>query len=192
MFYKIVRGLIRFLLSLIYRIEIEGMEHIPKEGRGIIALNHFSLMDPVLIGVTMPRKINYMAKANLFSNKLFALVLNKLGAFPVKRGGADIGAIKVALRTLNRGEIFGIFPEGTRSRKGEVLEAKPGLAMIAIRTQSPIIPAAIVGSYRPFSKVRIIIGEPVELSDYYGEKISTEKYQELSQNVLDIIRKLMI
>ncbi len=192
LFYKVAKGSVRFLLSLVYRVKIEGKEHIPKKGKSIVSSNHFSVMDPVLTAAFLPRKINYMAKEELFSNKFFALILNKLGVFSVKRGGTDIGAIKTALRTLNRGEIFGIFPEGTRSKSGEILEAKPGLAMIAIRAQSPIIPVAIIGNYKPFSKIKIKIGKPINLSSYYGKKFSTKEYQKLSQDVLDTIRKLMI
>lgn len=191
LFYKVVKNSVKFLLSLVYRIEIEGKEYIPAEGKGIVCSNHFSLLDPVLIGTFLPRKINYMAKEELFSNKVFATILTKLGVFPVKRGGADISAIKTALKLLKDDEVLGIFPEGTRSKAGEVLEAKPGLAMIAIRSQSPIVPAAIIGNYKPFSKVKIKIGKPINLSSYYDKKPTTEEYQQLSQEVLDTIRKLM-
>lgn len=191
MFYKVVKNSIRLILSLIYRVEIQGKENIPTEGKSIVCSNHFNLLDPVFIGTCLPRKINYMAKEELFSNKIFALILNKLGVFPVKRGGADISAIKTALKILKNEEIFGIFPEGTRSKTGEMLEAKPGLAMIAIKSQSSIIPAAIIGNYKPFSKVKIIIDKPIDFSDYYDQKISTDEYQQLSQSVLDHIKKLM-
>jgi len=190
-FYKVVKNSIRLLLSLIYRIEIQGKENIPKEGKAIVCSNHFNLLDPLLVGTCLPRKINYMAKEELFSNKLLALILNKLGVFPVKRSGADISAIKTALKVLKSGEIFGIFPEGTRSKAGEVIEAKPGLAMISIKSQSHIIPVAIIGNYKPFSKIKIIIDKPIDLSHYYGQKNSTEEYQQLSQNVLNHIKKIM-
>lgn len=192
LFYRIVKGSARLLLSLVYRIEIRGKEYIPKEGRGVVSSNHFSLMDPIVIAALLPRKINYMGKEELFSNRLFASILNKLGVFPVKRGGADIGAVKTALKILNNGGIFGIFPEGTRSKQGKILKAKPGLAMVAIKTQSPIIPVAITGNYKPFSKIKIIIGKPIDLSDYYRKKVSTDEYQKLSQNILNVIRELAI
>ncbi|MBU5677508.1 1-acyl-sn-glycerol-3-phosphate acyltransferase [Alkaliphilus sp. MSJ-5] len=191
MFYKVVKNSIRFILSLIYRVEIQGKENIPMEGKSIVCSNHFNLLDPVFIGTCLPRKINYMAKEELFSNKIFALILNKLGVFPVKRGGADISAIKTALKILKNEEVFGIFPEGTRSKTGEMLEAKPGLAMIAIKSQSSIIPVAIIGNYKPFSKIKIIIDKPIDFSDYYDQKISIEEYQQLSQSVLEHIKKLM-
>ena len=192
LFYRIVKSFAGFLLSLVYRIEIRGKEYIPKEGRGVVSSNHFSLMDPIVIAALLPRKVNYMGKEELFSNRLFASILNKLGVFPVKRGGADIGAVKTALKILNNGEIFGIFPEGTRSKQGEILKAKPGLAMVAIKTKSPVIPVAITGNYKPFSKIKIMIGKPIDLSDYYGKKGSTDEYQKLSQNILNVIRELAI
>lgn len=192
LFYKAVKGITRVLFSLVYRIEIEGKEHLPERGKAIVSPNHFSMMDPIIIGAFLPRKVNFMAKEELFSNKLFALILNKLGVFPVKRGGADIGAIRTALRILNNGDIFCIFPEGTRSKTGEILKAKPGTAMIAIRARSPIIPIAIIGDYKLFSKVKIIIDKPVYLSDYYDKKVSTDEYRELSQDILNTIRGLMV
>ena len=192
LFYKAVKGIARVLFSLVYRIEIEGKEHLPERGKAIVSPNHFSMMDPIIIGAFLPRKVNFMAKEELFSNKLFALILNKLGVFPVKRGGADIGAIRTALRILNNGDIFCIFPEGTRSKTGEILKAKPGMAMIAIRARSPIIPIAIIGDYKLFSKVKIIIDKPIYLSDYYDKKVSTDEYRELSQEILNTIRGLMV
>ena len=191
LFYKAVRGSAKFLFSLVYRIKIEGKEHFPEMGRAVVSPNHFSLMDPIIIGAFLPRKVNFMAKEELFSNKLFSLILNKLGVSPVKRGGTDIGAIRTALRILNNEEIFCIFPEGTRSKSGEILKAKPGSAMIAIKTRSPIIPIAIVGDYKLFSEVRIIIGKPIYLSDHYDKKVSTDEYQRLSQDILNTIRGLM-
>ena len=192
LFYKAAKGIARVLFSLVYRIEIEGKEHLPERGKAIVSPNHFSMMDPIIIGAFLPRKVNFMAKEELFSNKLFALILNKLGVFPVKRGGADIGAIRTALRILNNGDIFCIFPEGTRSKTGEILKAKPGTAMIAIRARSPIIPIAIIGDYKLFSKVKIIIDKPIYLSDYYDKKVSTDEYRELSQEILNTIRGLMV
>lgn len=191
LFYKVVKNTVKFLLHLIYRIEISGKENIPLEGKSIVCSNHFSLMDPVVIGTCLRRKINYMAKEELFSNKIFAVALNKLGVFPVKRGGADVSAIKSALKILRSGELLGIFPEGTRSKNGEMLEAKAGLAMISIKSESPIIPVAIIANYKLFRKVKVIIGEPIDFSSYYGQKVSTEDYQKLSQNVLNHIKDLI-
>ncbi len=191
LFYKLVKNSVKIILSLIYRVEIEGKENIPKEGKAVVCSNHFSLMDPVFIGAFLPRRINYMAKEELFSNSLFSLILKNLGVFPVKRGGNDISAIKTAMKLLNSDEIMGIFPEGTRSEPGETLDAKPGTAMIATRTKSPIIPVAIIGNYKIFRKMKMRIGSPIELSDYYGQKISTDEYQILSQDILNEIRKLI-
>lgn len=191
LFYKIVKTSVKFLLSIIFRIEIMGVDNLPTDNRSIVCSNHFNVLDPVLIGTCLPIKINYMAKEELFSNKFFASILYKLGVFPVKRGGADISAIKSALRILKNDGILGIFPEGTRSKAGDMLDAKPGLAMIAIKSQSPIVPIAIIASYKPFSKIKMIIDKPIDLSDYYDQKVTNEEYQQISQDVLDHIKKLM-
>lgn len=191
LFYKVVKLSVRFLISLVYKIEISGEENIPAQGKVIVCSNHFNNLDPVLIGTCLPRQINFMAKEELFSNKFFANIFKKLGVFPVKRGGADISAIKTSLKILKNKNALGMFPEGTRSKTGEILEAKPGLAMISIKSKSPVIPIAIMGNYKPFSKVDIIIDKPIEFSQYYNEKISIDEYQEISQGVLDHIKKLM-
>ena len=85
LFYKAVKGIARVLFSLVYRIEIEGKEHLPERGKAIVSPNHFSMMDPIIIGAFLPRKVNFMAKEELFSNKLFALILNKLGGISGKK-----------------------------------------------------------------------------------------------------------
>ena len=192
LFYNTVKNLVKYFLKFVYRIEITGLDNIPIEGKSIVCSNHFNNLDPLLIGTCLPRRINYMAKEELFSNKLFASFLKKFGVFPVKRGGADISAIKTALKILKEDSVLGIFPEGTRSKTGEMLEAKPGIAMISIKSQSPIIPIAIIGNYKLFSKIRIIIDKPMDFSEYYGQKNSTEEYQQLSQKILDHIKSLMI
>lgn len=191
LFYKVVKVSVRFLLSLIYKIEIIGKENIPNEGKAIVCSNHFNNLDPVVIGTCLSRKINYMAKEELFSNKLMSNILKRLGVFPVKRGGADISAIKSALKILKNENALGIFPEGTRSKTGEMLKAKPGLAMIGIKSKSPVVPIAIIGNYKPFSKIKIIIDNPIEFTEYYNKKMCIDEYQQISQNVLNHIRKLM-
>ncbi len=191
LFYKVVKISVRFLLSLIYKIEIIGKENIPNEGKAIVCSNHFNNLDPVVIGTYLPRKINYMAKEELFSSKPMAAILKRLGVFPVRRGGADISAIKSALKILKNENALGIFPEGTRSKTGEMLKAKPGLAMIGIKSKSPIVPIAIIGDYKPFRKIKIIIDNPIEFTEYYNKKMSIDEYQQISQNVLDHIRELM-
>ncbi|ABR48778.1 1-acyl-sn-glycerol-3-phosphate acyltransferase [Alkaliphilus metalliredigens QYMF] len=191
LFYRIIKRVVNILLRLLYKLELTHVEKIPTTGKAIICSNHFNLWDPLVIGTSLPRKVHYMAKEELFSNPLMSLIIKNLGVFPVKRGTSDIGAIKTALKILKEGNSLGMFPEGTRSKTGKMKEAMPGIAMIAIKSRSPVIPIAIISNYKLFNELKVIVGDPMDLSDYYDEKLTTDEYQQISQNILDTIQELM-
>jgi 1-acyl-sn-glycerol-3-phosphate acyltransferase len=130
-----------------------------------------------------------MAKAELFRNKLLGILLSALGAFPIKRGEADIKGIKTSLKLLNSGKILSLFPEGTRNKTDELL-AEPGIAMLAIRGKVPVLPIVIISSYKFFKKTSIIIGKPIDLSEYYGKKLNSEDYTQISIGIMSKIIKL--
>lgn len=190
MFYGIVKAVMRFLLLFFLRIEAEGRENVITDGGVIYAVNHKSWLDPIMIAVTSPRRLTFMAKKELFKNKLFALILKKFGAFPVNRGTGDLGAVKTALTILKNEQVMMIFPEGTRVKKGESIEAKPGVAMFATHAKTPIIPIKISGNYGFMCKIKVIYGKPISLDEYYGTKLSTDKLKELSQNIMNTIYAL--
>lgn len=185
MLYRIARLMLRFVLLFIFRLRVKGKENMLPEGGVIIAANHSSNWDPVLIAVSSKRRLAFMAKSELFKNKPFGFLLKKLGAFPVHRGKGDIGAVKTALTILKQEKVMIMFPEGKRVKKGEKAEIKPGVAMISTRAKVPIIPVKISGNYRWMSKMTITYAEPVYLDEYYGEKLPIEKLQELSNSVMD-------
>ncbi|EOD01640.1 lysophospholipid acyltransferase family protein [Caldisalinibacter kiritimatiensis] len=189
-FYSFAKGLMFFLLKLLYKIEVNGIENIPNKGKGIICSNHISLLDPIVVAIATPRKINFMAKKELFNNSLLRFLLNKLGAFPVDRKGTSLSAVKSSLKVLKQDSLLGIFPEGTRVRIENIENAKPGISMISIKSKSPIIPIYIQTNYRIFSKITVHIGHPIEFSDYYREKLTTEDYKNLSKNVMKEIYSL--
>ena len=190
--YKIIVFLINCFMRLIFRISVEGKENVPMEGSAIIAVNHRSNWDPVLIGMSCPRKLRYMAKAELFKPKLVGALLKSLGAFPIHRGTGDVGAIKGALAILRSEHPMLIFPEGKRVRDGKEVQAKPGAVMLAIKTKTPIVPVCISGGYRFWSKIVIHYGEPVEYSAYYGEKVVVETLQILSNDLMKTIRSYRV
>src|SRR5690606_10964952 len=111
---EILRFIIAVFFSVFYRVQIIGIENIPKEGAAILCSNHISELDMFFIGYRIKRLVRYMAKEELFKNPLLRFFITRLGAFPVKRGKGDVGAIKTSLRLLSEGHIVGIFPEGTR------------------------------------------------------------------------------
>lgn len=139
-----------FLLRLIMRLTVSGLENFPLQGPVIVAANHVTSFDVFPMQLALPRPIFFMGKAELFRNPLVNWLFRNLGAFPVRRGERDAWAIEHARKVLEHGQTLGMFPEGTRSRGGGLAVAKTGTARLAIETGSPIVPMAIVGSDRFF------------------------------------------
>lgn len=187
MFYRCVLAFARFLLLFMFRIKTVGLENVPKSGGVIYAANHKSCYDPIVIAATSKRQLTFMGKKELFKFKPFGYILRSLGAFPVNRGKGDVGAVKTGLTILKQEKVMMIFPEGKRIDKGEIVPAKPGVAMFAIHAKVPVVPIKVEGEYRFMHKLKIIYGKPMYFDEYYGQKLSSEKLQVLSQNILDTI-----
>jgi len=168
MIYVFCRAVVRGLFAILYRFESVGVHNIPSEGGVLICSNHISIRDPISVGIHVKRQVKFMAKAELFKTPGFGWLLHQLGAFPVKREGVSKESIKTALTILRTGEIMGIFPEGTRN--SDATAAKRGAASFALRSGATVVPAAIIGDYKLFRKVKIIYGAPVDLSRFEGEK----------------------
>ena len=162
MLYTFIKNLLKCIYSLTYRIEISGHENIPIDGGAVICPNHKSNNDAVIVTIAIKRKLTYLGKEELFSFKPLGWIFKKIGAIPIKRGSGDIGAVRKAVEVLKDGNILIIFPEGTRNKKGyPLLEFKSGASLIAYKAGSPVIPCAIIGNYRPFSKIKISFGKPI-------------------------------
>ncbi len=189
-FYNFAKGLVKGLFKIIYKIEVEGINYIPEEGRAILCANHMSNLDPIILAIVCPRPISFMAKKELFSNKIFAKLLHSLNAFPVDRQGSDISAIRKSLEVLKNEELLGIFPEGTRITNMDMNSAKPGIAMIGLKSKSPIIPIFIDSEYKLFGKVKVNIGSPIYLDNYYEKKLRTDDYKKISVRILESIYSL--
>lgn len=190
MLYHIARIILIPFIYLLFRPKVTGKENIPKEGSTIIYANHISIFDPILLGCVLPRKVHFMAKNELFKFPPFGKLLKTLGAFPVKRSSADITSIKVALKLLKDGQVFGIFPEGTRSKNGEVQNFTHGMAAIALKSKAVTIPIAIAGKYRIFQSMHITIGKPLYLDEYYGKKANSELLDQMTEEMSMSLRKL--
>ena len=119
MLYKFLSGLAKAVTHCIFRVKVVGKENVPKDGGMILAVNHKSNLDPIFAGAYCPRPLRFMAKADLFKNKLFGGLIKKLGAFPIQRGRGDIGAIKGAFSILKNNDAMLIFPEGHRITTGK-------------------------------------------------------------------------
>jgi 1-acyl-sn-glycerol-3-phosphate acyltransferase len=151
--------------------KVEGRDNIPKTGGAILVSNHLNNADPCIIPGALNRRVVTMAKKEMFKWPVVNILFLMIGAFPVDRGGADLGALREAQRTVNSGLLLLMFPEGTRSKDRQLHSGFPGSALVAYRTGVPIIPIAITGSeglkwpwlfVRPFigPRVNMRIGKP--------------------------------
>lgn len=170
MVYYIVYFLTKFVSFFCFPRKIYGHEYIPRAGGFIIASNHVSNLDPVVLGISCLRRINFVAKEELFKGFL-GWVLPKLGAFPIKRGEADLGAVKEALKRLRKGKPVLIFVEGTRRLEGASSQAQAGIGFLAAKSGLPVIPVFVDGTQKampPGSKfpvrkpVSVRFGPPVQ------------------------------
>lgn len=190
--FRIIRAVMRAFLFFVFRLEVSGRENLPKDKGVIVAINHRSNWDAVVLGATAPRPLGFMAKAELFKNKISAAFFKALGSFPVQRGKGDIGAIKAALSRLRNNEVVAMFPEGTRVRKGENAEPKQGAVVLASRAQVPIVPINISGKYKWMSKITVTYGEPIYYTQFADEKPTVEQLHNMSIDLMDTIRSLSV
>ncbi len=188
--YSFLRAILSVIFKVLFRINVIGIENFPAEGKVIICSNHVSMLDPITVAISVPRRIYFMAKKELFKNKVFGKFLERLGAFPVDREGADLAAVRNSLKILKYENVLGIFPEGTRIKKQDIDNAKPGIAMISIKGKAPIIPIYIDTQYKLFRKTKVIIGKQITTEEYYDQKLNMDSYNELSRQVMTIIYSL--
>ena len=181
--FSLVRSLVHGFYCVMFNIKVEGLENIPTDCGVMITPNHTSNWDPALIGGIYPGKVHFMAKAELFKNKLFGALLKALGAFPIARGDVDLDAIKKAIKLLRNNETVIIFPHGRRIGQGEDVPIKEGAVMIALRSRVKIVPVYISGEYKFRHKIIVRFGEAVDYSEYAGSKVSVEKQRELSDEL---------
>ena len=162
--YRVGQAVCRPIMKVFYRYKFINNNSIPHEGAYIIASNHMSFSDPVLLGLGQRRRLFFMAKQELFKNKFFAGLIRALGAFPVDRGAGDGKAIKTGEDLIKEGNVMTIFIEGGRTKTGEFMRPRSGCALVAQQMQVPVIPACITITGNPkhrFAKRVIHFGDPL-------------------------------
>lgn len=197
--YRAAWPLARFLLHLLFGYRTEGAEKVPEKGPVILAANHLSILDPIAIGAGIKRPVSFLARADVFRLPVLSWLLPRLYAIPVERGTGDLSAIKGAIRALERGMAFGIFPEGTRSRSGRLQPFKTGVAAIAFRTGSPVVPVAVVGSekawpvgrklFRLRQPIWVVYGDPIPVPR--KTKVSHQELENLTREIEARVRELL-
>lgn len=183
----IVIFFVRLFCKIVFRVKRIGKENVPKTGAYVMCANHTSNWDPPIIVSCTSRKMHIMAKAELFKNKFIYWIAEKCWVFPVKRGGKDIESMKHSLKVLKNGEILMLFPEGTRHGMDKNGKAQNGAAFMALRAKVPVIPVGIIGEMKPFHKVILNYGKPLDFSQYYSNKPEKEILDKVSKEIMDNI-----
>jgi 1-acyl-sn-glycerol-3-phosphate acyltransferase len=193
--YKFIYTFFRGIIGLIFRLKFIGRENEPEEGALLVCSNHISAADPFLISAATNHQICYMAKKELFKIPLLGGILRSAGVFPVDRGGKDVGAVKKAIATLEKGGRVGIFPQGTRCPGKDPRDTalKNGAAMIAVKTGVDILPVFIHrkdNTPKLFRKTTVILGKPIKFSELGYDPEKSGEYARIVGVIFDEVCKL--
>lgn len=187
-FYSFARSVVYGIFKPWYRVQAVGVENIPKEGGVLLCCNHINNFDPIILGIMAPRPVHYMAKEELFRIPVLGGIVRKCNAFPVKRGMSDREALRKGLGVLKDGNVLGLFPEGTRSKTGELGKGLAGAGFFASRSNAFVVPCAIIGPYRSLRKLKVVYGKPISMDEMRSSKASAEQVTEL---IMSEIHKLI-
>jgi 1-acyl-sn-glycerol-3-phosphate acyltransferase len=185
--YRFGRFACNIFFTFLFRLRADGVDNIPMQGPVMLCPNHISNWDPPLLGTKVPRKVHFMAKAELFDVPLFGSLIRALGAFPVKRGGVSKESIRTAIQLLKDGNVMCVFPEGSRNNQAAM--GKKGAATLALRAGAAVVPIAIVGDYRLFRRMKVVYGKPLDLSEYAGG--APDQVEQATERIMNAIRELL-
>ncbi len=202
MAYWLTKLVLTPLLRLFFRVRVEGLEHVPKRGPAILASNHVAFCDSLFLPAVLWRRVTYVAKAEYFERWKTAWYFRAIGMIPIKRGSGSAwrGALDAAEEVLAAGRIFGIYPEGSRSKDGRLHRGHTGIARVALRTGAPVIPVGIAGTReaqpigklipRPFSRIAIRIGAPLDFTEFAGRERERVALRHITDTVMTEIQRL--
>ena len=197
MLYSIARFFFTIIFKVLFRFQVFGRSNFPRKGAFIVAANHLSYLDPILLGISSPRKLNFIAKDDLFKIKVFGFLISNVGAIPVKMDAKqNIGVFRSALSLLSKGNGFVIFPEGARSLNGKMQNMRAGVGFLAIKSQCPVIPVLIIGTEKALP-LRAKCIRLKKITAYVGKALLPPldskghgSFEEFSHRVEDSIRDL--
>jgi 1-acyl-sn-glycerol-3-phosphate acyltransferase len=196
--YQFLRWMIYWTGVFFYGLRYFGVKNIPKAGPVLVVSNHQSHFDPPLVGTGSRRRMNYVARETLFRFSPLAWLIRSLDAIPIDRDGLGLNGIKESLRRLKRGEMVLIFPEGTRTRDGEIAPFRPGFTALAARSQAAILPVAIEGAFAAWPRtqklpgrgtIHVLYGEPIspaEVAAFDERELAAEVERRVRQCLADL------
>ena len=198
--YGIARFLLRLFALLLFRFHCQGRHHIPRRGGALVCANHQSMLDPPIVGMGVRRHLAYLARKTLFKHPLFGWFLRKVDGIPLDQGGMGIEGIKATLKSLKAGRVVVIFPEGTRSKTGELQQLKAGFIALARRAKVPLVPCGLIGAHEclprgtgvvRFRRIRCVYGEAISVSEI--ESLSDEQLLTIvHSHILDCMQRARI
>jgi len=200
--YSVAMATLRPIFNFFWRFRVEGLENVPESGPAIMAPNHTSVLDSFFLPAVLPRRITYVGKAEYMDDWKTKHLFPALGMIPIDRGGGDAAerALSAAQGVLEDGELFGIYPEGTRSRSGDLHRGHTGPARLALRTGAPIVPVGLSGMVdiqppdakipRPFRTAHIKIGKPIDVERYRDRADDRLVLRQIIDEVMFSIRNL--
>lgn len=198
-FYCLMWYFLRFWLRLLFRMEARGLENIPMSGPLIVAPNHFSYLDPPVVGCASHRPMRFMGKAELFRNRFIAMVLRGVHGFPVQRGTADLAAIRTALAELKKGEATLMFPEGGRNNGTALRPPNMGVALLAKMSGAKVMPVGVIGTEKAWprgkkprlAKIMVIFGKPLDYAEATQGMSEKEARDRFGWIVMEAIQSLL-
>ena len=202
MTYWVLKILLTPLLRFFYRVRVEGLEHVPPEGAAILASNHLSFCDSLFLPLVLRRRVTFVAKAEYFEDPKTAWFFRAVGQIPIKRGdgSAALRALASASEVLQLGELFGIYPEGTRSPDGRVYKGHTGVARLTLDNRVPVLACAMVGTReaqpigqalpRLFMPITIRISHPLSFEQYYERAKDPRVLREITDSIMFELREL--
>ena len=202
MAYWVIKAILTPLLRLLYRVRVEGLEHVPADGAAILAGNHLAVCDSFFLPLVLRRRITFVAKAEYFEDPKTAWFFRAVGQIPVKRGGgpASQRALAAAEEVLQSGELFGIYPEGTRSPDGRLYKGHTGVARLALRNRVAVLAVACVGTReaqpigravpRFFMPITIRISRPLDFGRYYDRADDPQVLRSVTDEIMFELREL--
>jgi len=182
--FRFARWCCKIFCRFFFRMHFQGLENIPKEGAFLLISNHQSFLDPPFCGIALDRPMYFLARDSLFANRFFGWLISSVNTIPVRRGEADLSAMKTIIAKLKEGRGVCLFPEGTRTRDGKITPFKPGLGLLCRRGRAAVVPVVIDGAFECWPRHKKIFSRGSEITVCYGKCITAEEVSKMGDREL--------